>query len=101
MKRKTMAFALIASAAAAPAFAENALTGTTISTMGDQAIVSLHPSERGIGMAGIVEATKGDSVALPAERILTPREEALAKNGTVTGNLFPSNGNAVTVYGAR
>lgn len=101
MNRMTLAFALIASAAAAPAFAGQALTGTTVSTMGDEAIVSLHPSERGIGNAGLIEATIGDAVQLPAERVLLEREKAQVDGAYVTGYAFPSNASAVTPYGAR
>lgn len=101
MKRMTIAFTLIASASAAPAFAENALTGTAVSTMGDQAIVSLHPGERGIGMEGIVEATRGQTVELPAATVLNPREQAYLRGDTVTGNRFRGNENAATAYGAR
>ena len=101
MKRMTIAFALIASASAAPAFADQVLAGTTISTMGEQAVVSLHPGERGIGVDGIVEATRGQAVELPAANVLTPREQAYRRSETVTSNRFRGSENAATAYGAR
>lgn len=100
MKRNALAFALIASASAAPAFADVALDGTVISTMGDRTVVTLTPRERGIGDQGIVTATSGERVTLNADRVLLEREQAQADE-TVDAYRFPSNNSAVTQYGAR
>lgn len=101
MKRFITAIALGTATLAAPAFADTALNGTVISTMGDRSVVSLTPRERAIGNGGLVEATTGDAVQLSAERVLLEREEPIANGEYITGYRFPSNGSAVTPYGAR
>ncbi len=100
MKRMTLAFALIASASAAPAFAQP-LDGTVISTMGETATVALTPRERAIGDNGVVNATAGEEVNLPKERVLLEREQAQVEGDYVTGHSFPSRESAITPYGAR
>ncbi|MCM2562923.1 hypothetical protein M8756_12310 [Lutimaribacter sp. EGI FJ00015] len=100
MKRMTIAFALIASAAAAPAFSQE-LDGTVISTMGETSTVALSPAESGLGNNGIVTATSGQPVELPKERVLLEREKGQVSGEFVTAYTFPSNESAVTPYGAR
>jgi hypothetical protein len=101
MKRMSIAFALIASASAAPAFADTPLTGTVVSTMGDAATVALTPKESGIGDDGLVMATAGSETVLPKERVLPQREQARVSGDLVTAYTFPSTQSAVTSYGAR
>ena len=81
---------LTAAAATAPAFAAPTLDGTVISTMGDATTVSLHPSERGIGENGIVQATNGTEQELPASWILDPRDQGKVDGNTVTVSTFAS-----------
>ena len=101
MKRFITALALGTATLAAPAFAETALNGTVISTMGDRSVVALTPRERAIGNGGLVEATTGDAVKLDADRVLLEREMPIAEGEFITGYRFPSNASAVTPYGAR
>ncbi|MCM2562922.1 hypothetical protein M8756_12305 [Lutimaribacter sp. EGI FJ00015] len=100
MKRLIATIALT-TATAAPALASEMLDGTVISTSGDSNIVALHPRERAIGDEGYVEAQDGSKIRLSAERVLQEREQARVDGNYVTGYSFPSEGDAVTQYGAR
>lgn len=90
MKRFITALTLTAAAATAPAFASPALNGTVMSTMGDVTTVSLHPSERGIGENGIVQASSGMTNEVPAGWILDPRDQGKVDGNTVTVTTFAS-----------
>lgn len=99
MKRFITALTLTA-AATAPAFASPALDGTVLSSKGSVATVSLHPSERGIGDSGIVQARGGMLKELPAGWVLDPRDRGKVNGDTVTVNAFAGNAN-VQDYGTR
>lgn len=100
MKRFITALTLTAAAATAPAFASPALDGTVISTMGDASVVSLHPSERGIGENGVVTADHGIQVDVQASRIYDQRDTGKIDGNTRSVSLFTGNADA-TQYGAR
>ena len=100
MKRFITALTLTAAAATAPAFASPALDGTVISTMGDASVVSLHPSERGIGDNGVVTADNGIKIEVEASRIYDPRDAGKIDGNTRSVSLFTGDAN-VTNYGAR
>ncbi|MFD1508515.1 hypothetical protein [Lacimonas salitolerans] len=100
MKRFITALTLTAAAATAPAFADTALNGTVISTMGDASVVSLHPRERGIGDNGVVTANHGITVDVPASRIFDPRDTGKTSGNSTSVSLFTGNAD-VTNYGAR
>ncbi len=102
MKRIITALTLTATtAAAAPAFAQSALDGTVISTMGDRSVVALHERERGIGNNGIVQADNGFAVRVDASRIYDPRDAGKIDSAERKVTRFESTESAVTPYGAR
>ena len=101
MKHIAIAFIVAPSSAAAPAVADVALNGTVISTMGDRSVISLHPSERAIGEDGVVVATGGQKISLPADRVLLEGEQGQANGDYVDAYRFFSNQSAVSAPGAR
>lgn len=101
MKRFIAALTLTTAAATAPAFAEPALNGTVISTMGDASVVALHERERGIGTNGLVQADNGISKQVSAARIYDPRDAGKIDSSTREVTEFTGDSSAVTQYGAR
>lgn len=101
MKRFITALTLATAAATAPAFADTALNGTVISTMGDASVVSLHERERGIGNGGIVEADNGIVAQIASNRIYDQRDRGQATGVSRSVTLFTGAADAATKYGAR
>jgi hypothetical protein len=98
---KTLITALgLTIAASAPAFADTALNGTVISTMGDASAVALHERERGIGNNGIVQATNGMDKQVDAARIYDPRDAGQSNGATRQVSQFTGTADA-TNFGAR